>query len=244
MREKWVFSSPMATAVVFPARQTNSLGIIRSLGRRGIPVIGLDDHPMSVGFYSRYCKGMVCPNPRKDEGQFIEYLVALGRRLRTKGVLFLGDDLYVFLATKYRERLEDYFFFSFLDFDVAHNCIDKRKMYETAKMLQIPVPRTYWSDSYDDMKPISKEIGYPCLIKPVGKFEIEGDSAEKVYGFFRKYGKALRASGEEELSRLLEQVNRLGFKVVIQEEIRGGPDQLYSMGSYCNKDSEMLMVFT
>ncbi|MBW1706423.1 MAG: hypothetical protein JRJ86_14840 [Deltaproteobacteria bacterium] len=244
MNEKDILNSPVPVAVVFPARQTNSLGVIRSLGKRGIPVIGLDNQPMSVGFYSRFCKGMLCPGPAQDAVHFIQYLVNLGKRLKTKGVLYLMDDYYVFLATKYREMLEKYFLFSFLDFEAIHNCMDKSRMYMAAKELGIPVPKTYLPDNSEDISEIAREISYPCLIKPVGKFEITGNSAEKVYGFFRKYGKALRAPDEKSLFRLLEEVTRHGFRVVVQEEISGGPDQLYSLGVYCNKDSEILMTFT
>jgi len=244
MKEKKILDSEIPAAVVFPARQTNSLGVIRSLGRRGIPVIGLDDHPMSVGFYSRFCKGMVCPNPRQDESQFVEYLVNLGERLKTRAVLFLMDDFFVFLATKYKEKLNKYFLFSFLDCDVLHDCLDKRRMYEAAKTLGMPVPDTYLPRNDEDIKAVSKDIHYPCLIKPVGKFQIKGDSVEEEYGFFRKYGKALRASTKERLLLLWEEVSGLGFEVVVQEEISGNPDQLYSLGSYCNKDSQMLMTFT
>ena len=64
----------MPPAIVFPARQTNSLGVIRSLGKKGIPVIGLDYQPMSVGFFSRYCKARLCPDPAIFEDRFIDSL--------------------------------------------------------------------------------------------------------------------------------------------------------------------------
>jgi hypothetical protein len=43
------------------------LGVIRSLGRRGIPVIGLDPSRGAIGFFSRYCKSIACPDPENKE---------------------------------------------------------------------------------------------------------------------------------------------------------------------------------
>ena len=114
----------MAPAVVFPARQTNSLAVMRSLGRRGIPVIGLDDVPLSAGFFSRFCTGMLCPNPRQDDGPFVEFLIGLGKTFATKAVLFLMDDLFVLTASRHRAALEPYYHFSYLDLDVMEDCID------------------------------------------------------------------------------------------------------------------------
>lgn len=231
-------------AIVFPARQTNSLGVIRSLGKKGIPVIGLDYQPMSVGFFSRYCKARRCPDPAISEARFIDSLVTLGRELSTKGILFLMDDHYVFLATKYRNVLKDYFLFSYLDFELLEKCIDKRKMAEIADSLGIPTPATFWPDHPSDVDSIARGLQYPCIVKPIGKFEMVDHSAKKVYSFFRKYGKALRIPDRDTLLTVWEEINELGFRVIIQEEIAGGPDCLYSLGAYCNESAEILAAFT
>lgn len=233
-----------APAIVFPARQTNSLGVIRSLGRKGIHVIGLDYLPMSVGFRSRYCTGKLCPDPGHGEGPFIDFLLSLGRSLATKGVLFLMDDFYVFLATKYREDLEKYFLFPYLESDTLHHCMDKRKMMETVRALQIPLPDSYWSDLREDIVKVARHIRYPAIIKPIGKFEIEGNQAQNIYRFFLKFGKALRVTDAEELVRLWEETRRLGLNILIQEEIPGDASFLYSLGVCCSNDSEILAAFT
>ncbi len=235
---------PMNTAVVFPARQTNSLGVIRSLGQKGIPVIGLDCQPQSVGFYSRYCRGLLCPDPLTDDQGFLEALVALGKELELPGVLFLMDDHLVLLATKYRAVLEKYYRFPFLDFAVAVNCLDKRQMYEIACSLGIPVPHTIWPAEGREGLAIPEGFAYPCILKPAGKFAIRDGSPEQVYAFFRLYGKAIRVFSREELLRRLAEVTKLGFQVVIQEEIPGAASGLYSLGAYCNKEGQALALFT
>lgn len=233
-----------APAIVFPARQTNSLGVIRSLGRRGVQVIGLDCVPMSVGFRSRYCSGMQCPDPVRDEGSFIDFLVELGKSLGTRGVLFLMDDFYVFLTTKHRARIENHFLFPYLEPDTLHHCLDKRKMMESARALNIPVPDSYWPESREEMEEVAKHIPYPVIIKPVGKFEIKGNEARDIYRFFRRFGKARRVTGAKELAQLWEETRRMGLSTLIQHEILGDASRLYSLGAYCTGNSEMLAAFT
>ena len=125
-----------------------------------------------------------------------------------------------------------------------HKCIDKRAMYEDAKALDIPVPATFWPETSEGVRAIAIEICYPCIVKPIGKFEINNRSIENLYGFFVKYGKALRITDGDELIRTWEEIDSFGYKVIVQEEIAGGAERLYSLGSYCNEKSEMLAAFT
>ena len=69
-----------------------SLGLVRALGREGVPVYALDPDPQTVGMNSRYCTPVVAPNIRKDENDFIEFLLEFGRKLPTKAVLYPTGD--------------------------------------------------------------------------------------------------------------------------------------------------------
>ena len=49
------------------------LAVGRSLGRKGVKVIGLD-FKKDIGFYSRYILGQLCPHPIEKEQEFIDFL--------------------------------------------------------------------------------------------------------------------------------------------------------------------------
>src|SRR5580704_2752542 len=68
------------------------LGIVRSLGRKGIPICILDDE-YSISRYSRYATyGIRVPDLR-NENNVVETLVYLGRQLNLRGwVLFPTRD--------------------------------------------------------------------------------------------------------------------------------------------------------
>jgi len=42
---------------------TNGLGVTRSPGREGVRVVGVDFDPRALGFSSRYCQPILCPEP-------------------------------------------------------------------------------------------------------------------------------------------------------------------------------------
>ena len=53
----------------------NGLSVARSLGRKGIPVIGIDSNRRQPGMFSRYCKHLVCPNVIEKEDDFLDFLI-------------------------------------------------------------------------------------------------------------------------------------------------------------------------
>jgi len=45
---------------------TNCLRVTRSSGREGVRVVGVDFDPRALGFYSRCCQPVLCPEPIRD----------------------------------------------------------------------------------------------------------------------------------------------------------------------------------
>src|SRR6267378_7005924 len=80
----------------------HGLGIVRSLGRRGVPVCVIDDE-YSIGRFSRYTTHVVtAPSIRKHE-EIVDVLLETARRLNLKGwVLFPTRDEIVAAVARYR----------------------------------------------------------------------------------------------------------------------------------------------
>jgi predicted ATP-grasp superfamily ATP-dependent carboligase len=53
----------------------NGLAIAHSLGRKGIPVIGMDSKTGLPGQYSRYCRSSPCPNVLEQPDQVRDLLI-------------------------------------------------------------------------------------------------------------------------------------------------------------------------
>jgi predicted ATP-grasp superfamily ATP-dependent carboligase len=86
-------STDPPTAVVLDAASAAGIGVIRSLGTRGIPVVCLDPAARAAGFRSRYAEGLQCPDPRLDAAAFVAFLLEVAAQLSQRGVIFpAGDD--------------------------------------------------------------------------------------------------------------------------------------------------------
>src|SRR5690242_20183327 len=92
-------------AIVFNCHITG-LAVARSLGRRGVPVIGLDKNDTGYGLHSRYTTiAGRCPYPIDDERGFINLLMEIGSALKQKAVLFPCLDEWVFAVARHATEL-------------------------------------------------------------------------------------------------------------------------------------------
>ncbi len=78
--------------MVLQASGPNALGIVRSLGRAGVPVIACDHDPRALGLLSRYARPALTADPLTAPDRFVEDLAAIGRSLPERGVLFATHD--------------------------------------------------------------------------------------------------------------------------------------------------------
>lgn len=213
---------------------SKGLGVIRGLGREAIPVVALDPDPLAVGLYSRYAKGMVCPDPLISEEAFVEFLVDLGKRFNNKGVLFPTADPYVVAVVRAREQLEKYYKIPFPEWRIIREIVDKENQYKKMMKAGIPIPMTFFPKGINDIKTMGKDITYPVILKPAYS-----------HSFVTKYGiKAIKVRSYAELLIQYKKYTLAGHKMLIQQIIGGGAERIYEFCSYTDKYGEAIATFT
>ena len=65
---------------------TNALGVVRSLGRKGVDVVCVGPDK-GVAMHSRFGKPVISPDPERQETQLLELLLRLGQPLSRPGIL-------------------------------------------------------------------------------------------------------------------------------------------------------------
>jgi len=196
------------------------LAIARSLGRRHIPVILLEDkHCISV--YSRYATRVVRVKDLLDPQQTVDSVLEVGRRLGLRDwVLFPTRDETVMAFSLHRQRLAEFFRVTSPDWESTRQMWDKNNTYKLAEQLGIPAPRTWTVHSREELSSLYSNL--PLAIKP----------AIKENFFYATGAKAWRANTPEDLHRLFEAAAKSipPSEITIQEIIPGeGERQL----SYC-----------
>jgi|SRR5580700_4043417 D-aspartate ligase len=190
------------------------LGIVRSLGRRGIDVLVIDDE-RSVSRHSRFATAAVKVLELRDEEKTIETLLALGARYGLEGwVVFPTREETVAALSRHRERLLSQFRIPTPPWEVVKWVWDKRNTHDLAAELGIATPRTWSVESAEELEAIDGEP--PFAIKP----------AIKERFLYATGSKAWRADTRAELDARFRAAAKLvgAGEVLVQELIPGSGD--------------------
>lgn len=229
-------------AIVYPAHTLASYAVIRNLGQRGIPVLALNPttHPH---LRSRWAVPMLTPSMADEPAAFFDLLSEIGEALPHGAVLYFMEDVYVYLAHRYRSRLPASLRFPWMDDEALAMSLDKRAMFEAAERAGLPLPWTCYPSRLEDLASQRERIPFPCLMKPlVSRFSFsDGEEAAAVELFPRSFGgKCVRANDWEELKALYSRARSLGIPVCVQELLEGPIDQIYGVHLYADGRHEVL----
>jgi D-aspartate ligase len=197
------------------------LGIVRSLGRRGVPVVVIDDE-FSVSRYSRYTTHYLRVADLRDEQKTVDTVLDIGRKLSLEGwVLYPTMEQTVAAFSRYRPQLTEFFHVPTPDWSVTKYAWDKRNTYRLAQELDIPTPKTWYVTNPNELNQI-EEADFPLVIKP----------AIKEHFIYATKAKAWRADTRRELVERFEQAYALvgPGETMIQELIPGDGQQQFA---YC-----------
>lgn len=196
------------------------LGVVRSLGRRGIPVYVVDDQPC-ISKYSRYADRVIRVDDILDQRKTVDAVLEVGRRFGLKNwVLIPTRDETVAAFSRCRDELAEVYRVTSGAWESVQWAWDKAKTYELAESLGIPYPKTFILKSKDELPSLYARL--PLALKP----------AVKENFFYATGAKAWRANSPEELRDWYDKAAQHidPKEILIQEIIPGNGSEQYS---YC-----------
>ena len=188
------------------------LGIARSLGRAGIPVVVLDDE-VSVSRVSRYVSRFERTPDLLEPEAALAALTRLGTTLGDeRWVLYPTREETVALVARHREELARWFRVPTPAFEVVRTAWDKRETYRRAEALGIPVPRCWFPGSEADLDTV--DLAGPVVVKP----------AIKEHFIYETKVKAWRADTRQELRTTYRRAREVvpADEIIVQELVPGG----------------------
>src|SRR3954451_189749 len=198
------------------------LGIVRSLGRQGVPVWVVKHDDVIAGF-SRYAKRSFAWPGGTSEDQ-VAYLLDLAARHDLKGwVLYPTSDVSADLVARYHESLGGAFRLTTPPLEQFEIAQDKRLAYQRGELLGIDVPRSWYPLSLDEVAELDLE--YPVILKPASG-EIDNPLSH------------VKAWKIDDRDALLEKFAEASpflppGQVMIQEIIPGGGECQFSFAAAC-----------
>jgi D-aspartate ligase len=205
----------------------NGLGITRNLGRNGVHVYCVIDNVNEV-IFSRYCeKYFLIPHIRENKDVLRSFLNKLGKNLNDYAILFPTSDIHSFHLSDFKDELEDNYRVLLPISEVVKTLVDKKRLYFSLSENKVPHPATFFPESLEEIKAISKDIKYPVFIKP---------SISPI--FHQKFGKkGFKANTEDELIYYYLLASKHRIEVGLQEVIPGPDDFIYGIAGYFDKNS-------
>jgi predicted ATP-grasp superfamily ATP-dependent carboligase len=213
-------------AFVVPCRR-NGLGVIRSLGKGNIKIVGID-YSFQAGLYSKHvCAKYIIPDPTSDEIGFMKGIIKIAKihAISDKIFLYPTDDECVWAFANNWSLLNKYFYPVFeTDPKILGHCIDKIQMYKIAEKAQIPFPKTIYNPiKYEECS----NIRFPVIVKPYNSH----------FPDCKKYNlkKAYFCDNHEVLKNTFKFFGNVNIPFIAQEFIGGADNQLYSIGIFSFK---------
>jgi predicted ATP-grasp superfamily ATP-dependent carboligase len=194
------------------------LAVVRSLGRRGIPLCVVEDQ-RCISSLSRYGPRVVRVPDILNERKTVDAVLEVGRRYNLRDwVLIPTRDETVAAFSRYRDELAEFFTVTTGEWESVQWAWDKNKTYQLAERLGIPCPKTFNPRTSEDLAPLMARL--PLALKP----------AVKENFFYATGAKAWRADTPEQLhevhARALRQIKP--EEILIQEIIPGNGQEQYS----------------
>ena len=222
----------MGSAVVLNPG-TAGIGIIHALSRGNVEIVTVGRKwPPLLGRFSRFPKRHVVYDPRRGES-LVGRLLALADELDGRGVLFPAIDVDLEQLVVHREVLAARYHVPVAP-HIGLEIFDKSWHYELAARTGVPTPRHVVFAGGE-----SPDVGgfrFPLIVKPAARTAASGGRAFRL--------RVLRDRGE--LERALVEIGseHAGRRFQLAEDIPGEPDQLYTIGSYSNRDGRVLRSYT
>ena len=219
--------------VVVLGSDFKALGVIRSLGQRGIPSVVIDNTPRSAWF-SRYVVRRFKWHTHMEDEQFLSFLLNIGKKYHLEQwVLFPTQDEVVELVSRNASTLSQVYRLVTQEWDVIRWANDKRLTYGMAQEVGVPYPKTLYPTRKDEL--IALTMPFPVIIKP----------AISIHFQYATRLKALPASTMQELLTHYESASAsiAPDEIMVQEIIPGDGRVQYSIATFC-EEGEILTWMT
>jgi predicted ATP-grasp superfamily ATP-dependent carboligase/ubiquinone/menaquinone biosynthesis C-methylase UbiE len=232
-QESYDVSTPV---VVLGANTHGSLGIMRSLGRMGVPMHAVCSPPRGPASFSTYCQSTtVWDFAHAEPRDTISFLLDLAQRIGKRCILIpTWDEMAVFTA-EFHDRLKAGFICPEQPVHLPRSLCSKKEMAVLARRFGVPTPEVAFPRSLQDVLQYIETARFPVMLKGIDGNLLKARTGKKM---------AIVYSPRQLQEMYLALENPEEPNVMLQEYIPGGDDSIWMFNGYFNARSECLVGFT
>ena len=157
----------MMTTAIVVSGSTHALGVVRGLGRRGVPVAVVTYDRRDIATSSRFVRDVIrTSHPDRCEAQFVGSLLEAAHRY-PGSLLVPASDAALGAIARHKTSLEDAgLIVAVDDHEVIDVLLNKAKTYDLACFARVPVPATFAPSNVEDVRRFCESAGFPVVLKP------------------------------------------------------------------------------
>ncbi|MFZ2498672.1 hypothetical protein [Methanosarcina sp.] len=229
-------TDPKIPGVIVIGDHVQGLGIIRSLGKRQIPIYLVHEKKLCIGRFSKYLRKFIKSPKISDHTNYLSFMIEIAKKYNLFGfILMPTNDAAVYMLSKNKEMLEEYYKIPTPSFEIIDFAYNKKLTILLAEKNNIPVPFTFYPKNSEEISATPLNIKYPVIIKGIVGHE-----------FYKKTGvKTFKANSKEELIESFKKIEYIldSSQIMVQEVIPGDTELMYSFCSFF-KDGEIIGWWT
>jgi len=143
-----------------------TLAAVRSLGRRGIPVVVGERTVLAPALWSRYAaRRYRYPSAHFQTDGFLARLRRIIERERIR-IVFPMEEETLLTILRHRSALGERLVIPFAEPEKIERVRDKAQLFRLAESLAIPMPKTWYPESPEDVVQVGREVNFPVIVKP------------------------------------------------------------------------------
>ncbi len=227
---------PVSNPAIVLDLGVNGLGIVRSLGRKGVDVTGVVYVDPGVVVHSRYCKIVRVAEGDAGAGDevFLAGFLDFCRSLPAPPVLFVANDRTLAFISDHEEELAAVAHFVLPPRQTLLDVLNKDRTRTIAEACKVRVPPTFVVSSSDELGDLIPRLHFPVLFKPNNHYDVLLPDDAKNCTF----------RGPEEMAAYFRAYPDFAAAGVFQEIIRGGDGHILVCAAYLDRRSQPLAVYT
>jgi len=211
------------------------LGVIRSLGRMGVPVYGVHEGPWAPAASSRYLQGRCFWQPDPDDAERVRAgLLRLSEQIGQPAVLVPTDDAGAIFLAEQGDGLRDRFLFPDPPRDLPRRVAGKYSLYQLCQELGVPCPQAAVPETLAAAREFAAAAGFPLIAKLTTPWS-------NGHGKLRS---TTIMTGAGQLDDTYRACAQAGAGLMLQEFIPGGPGQDWFFHGYCDGSATCQPAFT
>ena len=233
--EKVAVEDTSVPVLVLYAYHYGQLGVLRSLGRLGVAVHGVDPNPRSAGLFSRYCQKKFLYDVDASKPQdSVQFLLDVAKKIGKRSLLIHTTDSGAGWLADNADPLSEGYIFPRLSKQLVLTLANKKEMYFLAKKYGVPTPEACFPISLGEVEEYVKDAVFPVVLK------------ELYRGGSPRVGKRMFvAKTKDELLKLyVECEDSSNPNFMLQEYIPGGDDSIWMFNGYFDEKSDCLFGMT